>query len=385
MSAHQPGRIGAMSRRDFLNAAALAAAAGAVGGAGGGEDDAAKIEAGKNDAFLAEADARKRQEVITWTEATAAVGALFDAHLLSVPIENITGVALLTWDNGPKKKFIEVRWRNEKPPLPTYFDYHNPESPDPGSMEHVRVVPRERALLKQMTVRAGESAKGDGVLGKGGTLGWTIRYNKKNVCISAMHALCAKYNSTPTGTNAPTIFLGGSPLAKLHSYMPISWDNSVFNLWDIAMAEYNSGSDIDSSKLRPCGSGTEWAYPMNLAMDPTAANSYKKIGAGSPVCQRGYINGFGKSATLYDNGKIAYFDGQILLSAMATDSDSGAALIREPDSTVAGIIYAGDTRETVACPLFKAPLIYVGEFTLASGQKIPEFSSTLPPAGRCWV
>ncbi|HEV8378167.1 MAG TPA: hypothetical protein VGP99_04905, partial [Tepidisphaeraceae bacterium] len=133
------------------------------------------------------------------------------------------------------------------------------------------------------------------------------------------------------------------------------------------------------------GNQNAYPYPMNLSINPTASSSYRKVGAATPICQRGYLNGFGTSATQYSNGKIAYFNGQLLMTAMANEGDSGAALVRESDNTVAGILYSGDTQESVACPLFAAPLTYVGPFVLGSGQVIPAFTSPTPPPPRCWI
>jgi hypothetical protein len=297
-----------------------------------------------------------------------------------VPIETITGVALLTWDHGPQPKFIEVRWREKKPQVPFEFEYVNPNDPE-GKKERVRVKTQERDFLKA-TVKAGDSAKGSNVIGSG-TAGWTIRYNNKNVCISAMHALCSRYNLTAIGTD---VSLAGAANAKLHSFQPISWDSTVFNLWDIAMAEYDSGSVIESETMRQCGNGSNPPYPMKLSVDPTAAFSFKKVGAATPICRTGYLNGFGKTATLYSNGKIAYFDGQLLMSAMAADGDSGAALIWTKDNSVAGILHSADSTESVACPLFKAPLLPAAEpFQLGSGQIIPAFTSPAPSPPRCWI
>ena len=84
---------------------------------------------------------------------------------------------------------------------------------------------------------------------------------------------------------------------------------------------------------------------------------------GSPA--DGLINGFGTSATQY-GANIAYFDLQILLDPIVASGDSGSVLVRESDNKVAGVLYAGDTTESVACPLFQAG--YSGRFYRLAGQ-----------------
>jgi len=367
-----------MSRRDFLNAAAMAAVAGTVCGAGDGPGDPAKDkeELAKEKSFLAEAEARKNQPIITWEEGVAATNAFHQQYLLSFDPTRLLGVALLTWDQGPKEKFIEVRYTGEPPKVPIHFSYHSPNEPDPDKLERVRVRTSPRAGYLTSMVKAGEAAKGEQVTGVGGTAGWNIRYNGMNVCISAMHALCYRYNLTPINT---PVFLGGAYNAKLRSLQRIDWNPSVFNLWDIAMAEYNNAAYVEGA-MRACGSGSQWAYPQKLSVNPTAQFGYKKVGMGSPVCRRGYLNGFGKSATVFNNGKVGYFDGQFLLSSMASEGDSGALLIWEnTPNTAAGIIYCADGVETVACPLFRAPIEYVGNYQVpGSTFTIPEYRSVVP-------
>jgi hypothetical protein len=88
----------------------------------------------------------------------------------------------------------------------------------------------------------------------------------------------------------------------------------------------------------------------------------------------------------YDDGVVRSFQSQLIFSKMTDPGDSGAVIVRQSDTTVTGLNFAGNDTETIANPIYLAGWRRQGSIRFDGGAEIPMFAgnslpAALPPPG----
>jgi len=341
MSAKKPGNMGPISRRGLIRQTAAysaAVAAAALARTAAGEDQ--KLEA--------------LPGAISWDEGTAAVKQFRDAKQIEyfkIP-NHIHGVQLMTSRNL-KKVYFEVLYSgDEAPDLGNSFSYswQGREKPTP-------VVVHEEAILKPHA-RLGYPCKHYQLAGTGGSIGWNICFNGTPVCLTAFHVLCGVYwNNTKINPGGDGVLLNGELIGKVQAFTRVDFGGQLNN-YELAMASYNDPASDAETMCRSCADASKYPFPSRIcSATPIAGWSFHKVGAGSSICGKGKLRGFGDRGVEFDPTRAAMFTNQLIFDKMADAGDSGALVVRDDDTnpeplTAVGIHYTGSSTVSVSCPIF---------------------------------
>lgn len=201
-----------------------------------------------------------------------------------------------------------------------------------------------------------------------GTAGWNIFLNGTLVCVSNWHVLCKNGNSSQIGER---IKINDSEIASLYAYEPINF-GGAYNIWDYALAKYDNSNDV-LGDMETCQNGNIYPYPQQLTSNVNLGDgkTYHKVGARTPTCRSGELNGYGIRKISYASGQSAWFQNQLIFSKMSDPGDSGSVIVRDDDNTVTGLNFAGNSNETIANPLYSANWEYIGVYKYKDGREFP--------------
>jgi hypothetical protein len=207
-----------------------------------------------------------------------------------------------------------------------------------------------------------------------GTLGWNFYLNHELVCLSNWHVFCKQGNETPIGAS---IAINGSVEATLYTFQRLYPSGNVY---DYALARYIQPDDA-AGIMRACDNGQSLPYPRTLSPRNSViagdGRQYNKVGAREPTCRTGTLVGVIDCAVKYDDGVTRSFQSQLLFSKMTDPGDSGAIVVREDDTSVTGLNFAGSETQTIANPIFLADWHRDGVIRLDNGTELPVFSGSL--------
>jgi hypothetical protein len=329
---------------------------------------------------------------VTSDEGSAAVEQFMQQlNIQLFPASKIHSVGLMTSPKKEQKQFIEVLILpgHDKPHLPETFTYNYPEK----TPVTVPVVHEFRPMA-EANVRIGHTARGVNSNNnmQNCTAGWIIYYNARVAVVSCHHALCANGNNSLVGTQ--DVELSGVVNAKLYCFERLNLDGTPpDNLWDLAIARFNNASDAEGW-YRRCDDGNYpgYSYPVALTPNtpngqPTTGQLYHKVGAATPICDEGTLNGVGISCTVTLPAGTANFRDALRFTRMTNPGDSGAIIVRNSDNTVSGLHFAASQGGTYSLsnPLFKIPWTrdMSSNYTLPNGDPIPRYNCVPASPGRC--
>ena len=250
-------------------------------------------------------------------------------------------------------------------PLLRNLDYEFEGKGGVASVE-LRVSPKPRAHTGVLC-HPGDPASGN-PQSHYGTLGWNFYLNNVLVGLSNWHVFCAHGNDTPVRF---TESINGSVEASLYAFQALY---STGNYWDYALAQYIQPTDA-AGVMRLCENASEMPYPGKLSPigSVTVGDGvqYYKVGARPPICRTGTLVGVGDVAVEYDDGVTRSFLSQLIFSKMTDPGDSGAVIVRETDTSVTGLNFAGNNTDTIANPIYLANWKRIGSTRFDGGAEIP--------------
>ena len=258
--------------------------------------------------------------------------------------------------------------------LPESFTYEFEDHKETASVE-LTIAPVARAHVG-LSCHPGDPASGD-PSSYYGTLGWNLYLNNVLVCLSNWHVFCARGNDTALGS---PITINNHVEASLYVFQPLY---SSGNAWDFALAQYVQPSDA-AGVMRQCDDGGVMPYPGMLSPAGSVVldgSQYFKVGARGPTCRTGTLIGVGDRRVKYEDGFSRSFTGQLIFSKMTDAGDSGAVIVRQSDTTVTGLNFAGNNTETIANPIFLAGWQRKGSVRFEGGVEIPMFTGSIFPPG----
>lgn len=236
-------------------------------------------------------------------------------------------------------------------------------------------------IFEIVEIPQAQFAPGDPVSPSGvnyyGTGGWNFYLNDLPMLLSNWHVLCDLGNNTPLGRR---IILNNQDIASLHGFLNVTPGRP--NSWDYAYARFDSEAAM-SAYMRPCRTecppGRDNCtipiepVPKQIVNDIPQGLRCKKVGAREPVCRFGDVQGFGNRTVDYGSrgGRIE-FRNQVILSKMSDPGDSGALIFTIKSGTpyAVALNFAGSDQETIANPLIRAPLTYLGTRTIPGTNKV---------------
>ena len=387
-----------ISRRGLLELAGWSALTGALAGccptkdqSNGGEAKKEALEDGSP--RTVKADLKSGYPHVTWEEGVAAVDQFIaEAKIKLFPESPVHSLCLMTSDKEPKK-YMEVLFDpgREKPALAEKFTYKYPENQD--NTVPVQCKPSKMA---EPNVRIGHTARGVDPTAppmSKCTAGWNILFNTHVACVSCFHVLCARGTSSVVGSQP--VELNDAVIARLYCFQPVTLGTpSAPNLWDLAIAEYNNPWNAEGW-YRRCGDGnyvghpSTPAYPMALTPltdppDPGDEDTYHKVGAASPICGYGRLEGVGATVSIPLLSGIAYFRGALKFTKLAGPGDSGAIIVRDRDNSVSGLHFASNATHSYSNPLYQIPWTRVmPNHVLPNGDPIPRYNCAPQFPGQC--
>lgn len=240
-------------------------------------------------------------------------------------------------------------------------------------------------FFEQVPMARAQFAPGDPISPAGasyhGTGGWNFYLNDRPMILSNWHVLCDQGNQTPIGRR---ILVNGADIASLHAFLHVNSGRQ--NDWDYALARFDSEASLSAFMRRcvsECPPGSDHCtipiedVPQRIIGEIVIGLRCKKIGARPPVCRFGNVQAFGTRRVNYGQAGIIEFRNQVIFSKMSDPGDSGSVLftVQNGISLAVALNFAGSDQETIANPLTRAPLTYLGARTIpGTSWTVPSFS-----------
>lgn len=205
-----------------------------------------------------------------------------------------------------------------------------------------------------------------------GTLGCSVYKGNTKYILSNNHVL-ADCNDGSIGDDIyqPGPYDGGGPsdkIGELYDYIPIVFgDPGNPNYVDCALCKPTNESDV-----------------LDSIIDLDKPKGKKEAEIGEQVTKSGRTTGTnedeitefcGVMAIDYGEGRIGYFDDQIITDCISAGGDSGSALLNKNTKKVVGLLFAGSPSITV----FNRATLVAEElgFSFFGGSQVKEFLSNL--------
>lgn len=215
--------------------------------------------------------------------------------------------------------------------------------------------------------------------GNAGTLGWFFFLDGVPVCVGSYHVFCPEGDATPLESTA--VFrcglrepsgARGIPIGSLLQFDKAN--SSITRIFDCALIRI-SDVHLLTGEFAPIrctdGSNLVRPYPMTLANESVIAGgeSFYSVGQLTRTCATSSFQGVGSRKA---EGQMLYE--QLFFAKFTQEGDSGAVIVHEKSNSVVGLVWAIDSKYTIANPLYRKPWHCCGKRTV-DGVTLPEFQT----------